>query len=204
MMLLIKGIILGILVAAPVGPVGVLCIKRSLKYGFITGAIGGFGTAVADSLYAAVAAFGIKIIGDFLTEFATLIKLFGGGFIIFLAIRIYFSKNENSSEIKNENPLKTFISTFIITITNPGTIIAFTAIFAGMGILDKQTNLFDASLLVLGVFLGSMLWWIILSFSVSRLKSKKSINLLLVNRLAALLLFGFGGWAAVTALLSIM
>lgn len=203
-MLFLKGIILGLIVAAPVGPVGVLCIKRSLKYGFVAGATGGFGSAVADSLFAAVAAFGITLIGDFLTEKQNLIKLVGGIFIIFLAAKIYFSKNEKVSKLKSENILKTFISTFFITVTNPGTIIAFTAIFATFGVLDKKTDFFDASILVLGVFLGSMLWWAILSFFVSKIKSKKEVNLLWVNRLAAFLLFIFGAWAAGTAFLSVM
>lgn len=191
-MILLKGLLLGFLIAAPVGPIGVLCIQRTLNKGRLSGFVSGLGAATADGFYGAVAAFGLVIISSFLIEQQFILRLVGGAFLLYIGIKSFYSKpQEIDASIKtNTSLVKDYLSTVLLTITNPMTIISFTAVFAGIGFLAG--NFSSALLLVIGVFLGSALWWLILSFGVEWIKSKiKNFSLDIVNKISGVVIVIF-------------
>lgn len=188
---LVKGIILGFSIAAPVGPIGLLCIRRTLAEGKASGFISGLGAATADAFYGFIAAFGLTAISAFLLGYQLPIRIVGGVFLFYLAIRIFLSKPaDKASDVKVEVSLwKAYVSTIFLTITNPTTILSFIAVFAGLGIVSADKSYLGSSLIVIGVFVGSALWWFILSSGVGLFKHKlTSKNLIWVNRISGLLI----------------
>lgn len=191
---LLKGFAIGFAIAAPVGLIGILCIRRSLASGWLAGFASGLGAATADGIYGCIAGFGLTIISDFLVSQQFIIRLIGGLFLCYLGIKTFLSTV--SQEAAKTGEVKSFmgnyLSTFFLTITNPMTILAFVVIFAGLG-LGKINNSLGASLLVLGVFLGSALWWLFLAFIASRLRHKLSSSLLQwVTWIAGVIIVAFG------------
>jgi len=199
---LIKGLLIGLSVAAPVGPIGVLTIKRSLSEGRLSGFVTGMGAALADTVYGAVAGFGLSAISGFLMAQAFWLKLVGGLFLLYLGYKALMSRPASKeAEINSKGLLGNFISTFFLTVTNPSTIFSFLAIFAGLGLGAEKNDYPHALLLVLGVFLGSSAWWLILSSAVGSLRTKiRPVHLLWINRLSGLLILGFGIWALCSAI----
>jgi threonine/homoserine/homoserine lactone efflux protein len=191
---LIKGLLIGFSIAAPVGPIGLLCIRRTLANGRLSGFVSGLGAATADGFYGAVAAFGISFISNALVGQQFLLRLLGGLFLCYLGGNIFWSKPAKDAPPTGKRaPLSDYLSTFVLTLTNPLTILAFAGIFAGLGLIAPKGNYFSATLLVAGVFLGSALWWLILSEGVSLSKAKfHPASLQIVNRLAGLIILGFG------------
>lgn len=191
---LVKGMILGFCIAAPVGPIGVLCIRKTLQFGRFPGLVSGLGAAVADTLYGAIAAFGLSSLSTILIEGKFWLRLIGGAFLIYLGVRTFFSKpQEQSNQVTHKTLLGDFISTFLLTMTNPLTILSYVAIFAALGLSQIEVDHFDAISLVLGVFLGSAFWWIILCEGVTLFRKKVSVQVMsLVNRLAGVIILGFG------------
>lgn len=190
---LLRGLIIGLAIAAPVGPIGILCIKRSLSHGKLSGFISGIGAATADGIYGLIAAFGLTIISSFLIEQKLWIQLIGLIFLIYLGIKIFFEKPKITLSGKNDknNLIKDYFSTLVLTITNPMTILSFIAIFAGAG-LANTNNYLSAPLLVLGVFLGSLLWWAILSLIIGSLKGTlNESKLKWINWISGLIILGF-------------
>jgi len=186
---------LGLAIAAPIGPVGTLCIRRTLRNGFFAGVSGGLGAAVGDAVYAAVAAFGLTAISGFLTESEKYIRVTGGFFLLWLAWRVFSAPPPKEDAIPERSAVGNFVSTLILTLTNPATILSFAVIFAGFG-LAANRSMADAGAIVGGVFIGSMLWWIILSGGINLLRKHITIgSMLWVNRIAGVGLFGFGLWA---------
>ncbi len=186
----IQGVIIGFAIAAPVGVIGVLCIQKTVENGFRSGLLVGLGAATADAVYGAIAGFGVVVISDFLVDYQDVLKVIGGLFIIYLGIRAFMQKSQAIGKTSH-NLAKDYISTFFLTLTNPITIVSFLAIFAGLEITTSNHVL--AVILVSGVFLGSALWWLLLSGSVNYFhKNVKSFPMILVNRLSgtALILFG--------------
>ena len=192
-----KGLIIGFSVAAPVGPIGVLTIKRTLSEGRLSGFVTGMGAAVADTAYGMVAGFGLTMISSFLLAQGFWLKLIGGLFLVYLGLRSFASKPvSNETALNNKGLWSNFISTFFLTITNPATILSFLAIFAGFGVATEPANWTASSMLVLGVFTGSALWWLLLSFTVGAFRSKVTLNgMVWVNRLSGLVIISFGAWA---------
>lgn len=193
MWVLLKGLILGFSIAAPVGPIGVLCIRRTLAYGRWHGLVSGLGAATADFLYGCVAAFGLTIVSDFLLDYASWIRLFGGLFLIYLGVTTLRSKPaEQAAEAQESTSLLgAYASTLVLTLTNPVTILAFTAIFAGLGLVGSSRG--SAGILVMGVFIGSAAWWLLLSAMVSLFRHRFTARWLQwVNWLSGgvILLFG--------------
>lgn len=191
---LLKGVAIGFAIAAPVGPIGILCIRRSLASGWLAGFSSGLGAATADGIYGCIAGFGLTIISDFLVSQQFIIRLVGGLFLCYLGVKTLLSKV--SKEAATTGEVKSFIgnylSTFFLTITNPMTILAFVVIFAGLG-LGKINNSLGAGLLVVGVFLGSALWWLVLAFIASRLRHRLNNSLLQwVNWIAGVIITAFG------------
>jgi threonine/homoserine/homoserine lactone efflux protein len=154
---LARGIVLGLAVAAPVGPIGVLCIRRSLAEGRTVGFVVGLGAATADAAYGAMAGFGLTVVSAFLVDRQAWLRLMGGAFLIYLGLRTLLARPAERAAGGGGGLLGAYASTFFLTLTNPTTILSFAAIFAGVGVGAKA----DASsvvLLVGGVFAGSALW----------------------------------------------
>lgn len=189
----LKGLIIGFSIAAPVGPIGILCIRRTLAQGSLSGFFSGLGAATADGLYGTVAAFGLTLISNFLIQNQTAFRFLGGLFLLYLGYGIFKSQvAEDAPASQNRGGLlKNYLSTFFLTITNPMTILSFGAIFAGLGLGNTGGNYYSATLLVLGVFLGSAAWWLTLSFGVGLFK-KKLTHLGWVNKISAFIIFFFG------------
>ena len=159
-----KGLIIGFSIAAPVGPIGILCIRRTLSSGRVVGLLSGMGAATADALYGSVAAFGLTFISTFLLEQQIWLRLIGGAFLCYLGIKTILSHPSSSPFSANQTGLlSAYGSTFLLTLTNPLTILSFAAIFAGFGVVNAGGNYSNAAITVLGVFLGSSCWWVILS-----------------------------------------
>lgn len=190
---LVKGVIIGFLIAAPVGPIGVLCIKRSLSKGALSGFFTGLGAATADACYGAIAAFGLTIISDFLIDQKMTLQIIGIIFLLYLGIKTFIENpaSEAKGNVNGKGLLSDYLTTIGLTLTNPTTIASFIAVFAGIG-LTAASNYKDATLLVLGVFLGSAAWWLILSNGVGLLRKKANNNLLKwVNRISGTVIVGF-------------
>lgn len=190
---LVKGLILGFVIAAPVGPIGVLCIRRSLEDGPRVGLITGLGAATADVIYGSIAAFGLTAISTFLVSQRFWLGLLGGLFLCYLGIRTFVSKPADGRvEAQGKGRLSAYLSTLFLTVTNPMTILSFTAVFAGLG-LGATSNYLDATALVAGVFVGSAAWWLLLSGGVGIFRSRfSSRSLMFVNRLSGVVIFVLG------------
>ncbi len=188
---LLKGIILGFSIAAPVGPIGILCIRRTLQYGRLSGFFSGLGAAVADTIYGVISAFGLTLVSDFLISGRLWFHIIGGLFLLFLGCKTFLAKPiETNGAVPHKTLVSDFVSTFFLTLANPLTIISFVAIFAGIGLSENQGS---APLLVLGVFLGSTFWWLILSEGVTLFRKKISQRIMVwVNRIAGIIIIGFG------------
>lgn len=177
--LLLRGILLGLAVAMPVGPIGVLCIQRSLAGGFWTGFSGGIGTAVADAVYAALAASGFAILGDSIGSVQDILRWGGAAFILWLGWKTVTAPvaeqaaglPQQTSLSQQGRPIRLFAVTFALTMSNPTTILSFTALFAGLGLATEPT-LAAAASAVAGVFTGSLLWWAVLSGGVAALRQR--------------------------------
>lgn len=192
--LFIKGIILGFSVAAPVGPIGILCIRRTLEYGRLSGFVSGLGAAFADMLYAVIAAFGLTFISNVLTAGQDWLQLAGGVFLLYLGWKTFIAKpRENLNQPVHKSLLNDFFSVFFLTVTNPMTILAFLGVFAALGFTTSSGNYLEASTLVLGVFLGSAAWWLMLSEGVTLFRRKVTGQVMQwINRISGSLIFGFG------------
>jgi threonine/homoserine/homoserine lactone efflux protein len=163
---LLKGALIGIVIAVPVGPVGVLCVRRTIMHGRLAGFLSGLGAATADAVFGIIAAGGLTVIADWLLDYQNWLRLLGGAYLIYIGISALRSdpNGQWNSQREPEGLLADFASTFALTITNPITILAFLAIFAGIGLTGAAATMAGAGTLVLGVWLGSLLWWTGLAF----------------------------------------
>ncbi len=198
----LKGLLIGFSIAAPVGPIGVLCIRRTLTNSRMSGLVSGLGAATADGFYGAVAAFGLTLISNVLVSHQLWFRIIGGSFLLYLGIQTFLSKpTEKSPSDKQSNLFGDYISTFILTIMNPITILSFAAVFAGLGLGNSNGNYISALLMVLGVISGSICWWLILSTGVSLFREKFNLtSLKIVNWISGIIMVVF----AVTAFASIL
>jgi threonine/homoserine/homoserine lactone efflux protein len=196
-----KGLLIGFSIAAPVGPIGVLCIRRSLVEGQQMGLATGLGAATADAIYGCIAGFGLTAISGFLIGQRFWLGLVGGLFLLYLGFRTFISEpSEVPARGGGAGLLSAYGSTLLLTITNPMTILSFVAVFAGLG-LGASRDYLNASALVGGVFAGSAFWWLLLSNGVALLKGRISLSwMLLVNRLSGSVILAFGLYALWTAL----
>jgi len=199
---LLRGIIIGFSIAAPVGPIGVLCIRRTLAEGRTSGFVSGLGAATADALYGCVAGFGLTFISNLLIGQQAWIRLVGGLFLCFLGVKTFLAKSgEQAASARGGGLPGAYSSTFFLTLTNPLTILSFAAVFAGLGIADASGNYGSAAVLVLGVFIGSGLWWLLLSTVASAFRARFNARALRwVNVVSGLIVTAFG----VMALLSLV
>jgi threonine/homoserine/homoserine lactone efflux protein len=192
---LLKGIAVGIVIALPVGPVGVLCVRRTLFEGPSYGFISGLGAATADTLFGIIAGFGLTIVRDFMLRFQNWFGAAGGVFLIYVGVRALLRRGDETPEpVEGEALFAAYASTFALTITNPITILAFAAIFAKVGV-SAEGGYLDTGALVAGVFCGSLLWWLGLSFGLTALRRVvRTVRLVWLNRIsgAILTLSGLG------------
>ncbi len=195
---LIKGIVSGFLIAVPVGPVGILCIRRALADGRWAAFVAGIGAALADTIYGAVAAFGLTFVSSILTEYDFPLKLIGGSFVCFLGVRTFRTRYHPALEGNARHSaglIKDTLSTFFITLTNPGTLLGFMMVFPVVGAMTAPNDTIHITALVLGVFTGSTLWWLTLSIAAGAFRSKFEPHWLeIFNHIAGavLVLFGLG------------
>ena len=198
--IVLQGLVLGFSIAAPVGPIGILCIRRTLERGFKSGVVSGLGAASADAIYGTIAAAGLTLVADFLAEKKQWLGILGGGFLIYLGIKTFLSKPSNTTLESDSKSLSgDYFSTLLLTLSNPMTIFAFIAIFGGFSAQTAASFRFSAFLLVLGVFCGSALWWLTLSTLVNFLRQRLNQNVIFyINKAAALIIIGFGVYLIVS------
>ena len=192
--LLLRGLIIGFSIAAPVGPIGVLCIRRTLAGGRRYGLASGLGAASADAVYGMVGGFGLTFVSSFLISQEAALRLVGGLFLAYLGLKTFRAQPaENPAQAQAGGLPGAYLSTFLLTLTNPLTILSFAAIFAGLGVHRAADGYGAALLLVSGVFLGSAAWWLLLSGGVSLLRGALTpARLRWINRLSGAVLLGFG------------
>jgi len=199
--LLLRGLVIGFSIAAPVGPIGVLCIRRTLSAGRAVGLASGLGAATADALYGAIAGFGLTFVSSFLVRQQDWLHLAGGAFLCCLGLKTFLSRPAQDAAVaRGSGLLGAYASTLFLTLTNPLTILSFAGVFAGLGVGSAARDYSSAGVLVLGVFLGSASWWLLLSGGVGLFRGKLDLQKLgWVNRISGIIITGFG----VLALLSL-
>jgi threonine/homoserine/homoserine lactone efflux protein len=185
----LKGLIIGFAMAVPIGPVGVLCVRKTLAEGHSRGLTIGLGAATADSLYASIATFGLTFISDLIASQHLWLSLAGGGLLLFLGIKTFRSKRKDSIiTFEKKGLLGSYVSAFLLVLTNPVTIFAFVAVFAVFG-LGHKLEIISACALVLGVFAGSCLWFLTLGYIATLFRKKLDASgLRWVNRVSGILI----------------
>lgn len=201
--LFLKSILAGLAIAAPVGPVGVLCVHRTVLESRLHGLVSGLGAAVADALYGCIAAFGLAALAHLLLDHTSEMQLAGG--ILLLGMGIHTYRKKTAALPKGEEPLRMhsllgdFFTTFVLTLINPITILAFAGIFVALGVfIEADRALLDPILVVLGVFIGSCLWWFGIALGAGLLRGRLDIHHLeWMNRISGGLIFIFGAAALI-------
>jgi threonine/homoserine/homoserine lactone efflux protein len=188
---LLKGIAVGFVIAIPAGPVGVLCVRRTIFEGRLFGFISGLGAASADTIFGIIAGFGLTVVSNVLLDYQVWLRCFGGLFLVIVGIRALRKRvlREAPPEKNAENLAAAYFSTFVLTITNPITILAFLGIFAAVGFTGSEATVGRAGMLVAGVLLGSLVWWLGLSLGAGLFRqSIGETHLLWLNRASGTIL----------------
>ncbi|MBA4135703.1 MAG: lysine transporter LysE [Opitutus sp.] len=197
-----KGLLIGFAIAVPVGPIGFLCLRRTLVYGRVTGFVSGLGAATADAFYGLVAALGLTAISSFLIRMEMWLQLGGGLFLVALGLKTAFARAPIVADPacappppKQRSWHAAYLSTLALTITSPATVLAFLAIFAGLGLGAGVDSHLHALELVGGVFTGSALWWLALSLGAGILRDRLHANTLhVMHVISGLCITALGGW----------
>lgn len=199
---LLNGLVVGITVSLPLGPMGILCIQRTMNKGVKSGIVSGLGIAVGDTLYAIIAGFGISFIMDFLDAQHLIIRFIGGLFLIYLGYKIFVTnpgKELRKQRRKRYNPISDFFSVFFLTLSNPITIIFFGGVFAGFGLVEKDASVYHTIMLVVGVFFGAMLWWGLLALIVNIFRHKIRLrNLWWINKITGVVIMLLGIFVSIS------
>jgi threonine/homoserine/homoserine lactone efflux protein len=195
----LKGLVIGFALAVPIGPVGILCVRKSLAEGHSRGLVIGLGSATADAIFAGIAAFGITFITGLVDSQRLWVHLAGGVLLIWLGVRTYRVKRKGPIlPFESFGAVGSYVSAFMLALTNPVTIIAFMVVFTAFG-LSRTLTVVAASSLVLGVFAGSFLWFLTLNFVATSFRRRlDSGGLAWVNRIAGGLIIVSGVAAFVT------
>jgi threonine/homoserine/homoserine lactone efflux protein len=190
----IKGLILGFVICVPFGPIGLLCVRRTLMDGKVAGVASVLGASVVDALYCAIAGFGVSYVSNFLTNERTILRVAGGIILIAMGIKIFFTHPaEKTPEAAGHGLLASFGSSFFLMLTNPLAVLVFTATFSALGIGGWEDAFVSTGMLVIGVFVGSFLWGPIFVVGVHLFSPRLTPHQLqLANRIAGVILFGFG------------
>ena len=189
----LKGLAFGFLLAATVGPMWILCFRRTLAHGRLFGFVSGMGVATADALYGSMAAFGLTAVSGFLLAQKFWLAAIGGAFLCWLGAKTLLSHpGDRPADVPAGSLAVAYTSTFALTLTNPATILAFVAIFAGLG-LAASTSYAEAALVVLGVVIGSAFWWTVLAVGAGWLRKRAGPRLLrTINIVAGVSILAFG------------
>jgi threonine/homoserine/homoserine lactone efflux protein len=197
--LLLKGFLIGFAIAAPVGPIGILCIQRSLRDGFQVGLMTGMGAALADGTYGLIAGFGLTAVSSLLIAQQFLIRILGGVFLLYLGLKLMIKPVQERESIahSDRSPWHACGTTYLLTLTNPATILSFIAIFAGLGLGTTHPDFMHAVTLVSGIILGSAVWWLFLSGCIAIILRKRITPLLMqiIHWLSGSILLAFGLFA---------
>ncbi|MCX6952151.1 MAG: LysE family transporter [Verrucomicrobia bacterium] len=194
-----QGLLIGFSIAVPVGPIGLLCLRRSLTDGRLAGLVSGLGAATADALYGVVAALGLTAVTGFLLAYRTPLQLGGGLFLLYLGLSICRAQPP-SAEVRAPvtNLASAYGSTLLLTLANPTTILSFLGIFASLGVVSSEGGHLPAFLLVLWVFIGSAVWWVVLSLTAGALGPRlQNGGHRLLNLSSGLLIAAIGVWQLV-------
>jgi threonine/homoserine/homoserine lactone efflux protein len=200
----LKGIVIGAVIAVPVGPVGILCLRRTIFEGRLAGLVSGLGAATADALFGVVAAFGLTFVSNWLIGWEDWLRAAGGVYLLYSGGSALLSKPQDkiAEQSDPESLLRDFASAFGLTITNPLTILVFLAIFTALGLGGTQATLVRAAILVLGVWIGSFLWWLALSLGIGTFRrSIEPRHLAWISRVSGIILFATGTALLVTVVL---
>jgi threonine/homoserine/homoserine lactone efflux protein len=163
----LKGIVVGVVIAVPVGPVGILCLRRSIFEGRVAGLVSGLGAATADAFFGVVAAFGLTFVSKWLLGYENLLRAAGGFYLLYAGGRASLATPQETAEQSDRESLfRDFFSTLALTVTNPITILVFLGIFEALGLSGARATVARAGALVAGVWTGSFLWWLLLSLGV--------------------------------------
>lgn len=190
---LLRGILIGLLFGVPVGAVGTMTVQRTLYGDVRAGLLTGLGSSVADCIYACIGAFGLTIVSDFLLRYQTAIHLVGGGFILLMGVAVFRRKQDEQKKMEQvERKSSLFLTSFLIGITNPAAILTFLFAFSYFGITG-QSNVLQSIDLVVGVFVGTYIWWGVLSFATDFIRKKAgNVNFQKTNKIFGSLLILFG------------
>ncbi|MCL4506881.1 MAG: LysE family translocator [Chloroflexi bacterium] len=191
--LLLRGMLIGLAIAAPVGPIGLLCIQRTLSYGRAYGLVSGLGAASADAAYGSVAAFGLTLVSNLLVGMQTPLRLLGGIYLCYLGIRTFRQAEREQVVSSSRGIAGAYLSTFLLTLTNPMTVLSFVAIFAGLGVGVERGNVLSGGVVVLGVFAGSAAWWLFLSAFTGFVGARLAPRIMQwIRWISGLVILGFG------------
>jgi threonine/homoserine/homoserine lactone efflux protein len=199
--LIVSGVVIGLAVAVPIGPVNLICIRRTLAFGPVNGFVSGLGAALGDTVFAIVTGFGLTVIAQLIRGYSSILELTGGCMLIYFGAHTFASKVETrivdkiAVREKGASTLfRAMASTFALTITNPATLLGFAALFAGLGgLAGGHPDLISAAFVVIGVAGGSALWWLVLTTVVGLFHA--SINdhvMAIINRGSGVAVVGFG------------
>ncbi len=201
----LRGLVIGIMVAAPVGPVGLLCIRRTLQKGLLIGFASGFGAAFADAFFSLIAALGITAVIEVINTYQDAIYVIGGLFLLFIAYHTWHDKPKQADtkdvekrflshvKLRFGSAIKAMVTSFIITLTNPATLFGVLAVVATFGGLQNRT---ETTAIITGIFCGSSLWWLMLSGGVSLFRHHfTDKRIMKINRVTAIILIGIAFWA---------
>jgi len=192
----LKGLIAGLLIAAPVGPVNVLCIRRTIVHGRVVGVVSGIGAAVADAIFGAIAAFGLSFVHELVMREKFWFGLIGAAVLLVIGLKTLWANAPKEKDDEEEKDPATllgdFTSTLILTLTNPVTVLSFLAVFSAFGVQNDEKTLADEWMVVAGVFLGATLWWLLLTNGVAFFRDKfNQRGLRWTNRIGGVLILAF-------------
>ena len=194
--LIIKGLIIGLLVSVPLGPIGVLCIQRTLNRGRMAGFISGLGAAAADTIFAIIAGFGLTIIINFIEEKHLYFQIIGGLFVLYIGIRIFNTNPVKQLKLQKLNKTKLsqdFVSVFLLTLSNPMAIFLFLAIMAAINVASDTLSLVEIATLAVGISGGAFLWWFVLASIANRFRKKIRLkSIWWLNKITGSVVFLFG------------
>jgi threonine/homoserine/homoserine lactone efflux protein len=194
--ILLKGIVLGLAISMPLGPIGIILVNRTIKRGFLSGFFSGLGLATADTILAVLAGVGFSVIISFIKEQRFIISIIAGIIIIGIGLKVFLSnpvKDFRNREKANKSLWRDYYSLFMVSISNPYTILIFVAFFSGIHINSKISPELVPFFLIPGIFLGAVSWWFLLSYFVSRFKKKIRLrSIVKVNKIAGITIMVIG------------
>lgn len=203
---LVNGIIIGFSASVPLGPIGVLCIQKTINKGRLSGFISGLGAATSDMVYAIIAGFGLSFVTAFIIEQQLYLRIAAGIILFYLGFRIFFSnpgrEMRKQARKKGRGLAGDFISLFLLTFSNPLTVFFFLGAFAAFGVVKGESSFLSILILTVGVFLGAAFWWSILTTIVNIFRKKFRLkSIWWINKIAGIIVIGFAIFAIISIFL---